>query len=99
MGPISPVENQGGKYLLVLVDEATRFVVVYTLTAKSETPAKLEEFYLAVIKRQRLDWSCLKSDRGGEFSSTRLAEWCKEVGVVQDTHLRITPRATDLWSG
>ena len=84
MGPISPTEHQGGKYLLVLVDEATRFVVVYTMHSKSETPARLLEFYLAVVKRQRLEWSCLKSDRGGEFSSTQLAEWCKSVGVVQD---------------
>ncbi|CAI7898404.1 unnamed protein product [Closterium sp. NIES-54] len=65
------------RYFLLVVDDYTRYTTVFPLRSKGEVD-------LPVL--------CLHSDRGGEFSSNLLREFCREEGILQSFTLPDSPQ-------
>ncbi|CAI5474229.1 unnamed protein product [Closterium sp. Yama58-4] len=93
------VQGQGReRYLLLVVDDYSRYTTVFPLRSKGEVPAVLIPWIRAVRlqlrERFRTDLPVLRlhSDRGGEFSSGLLGSFCEEEGIHQSFTLPASPQ-------
>ncbi|CAI7927148.1 unnamed protein product [Closterium sp. NIES-54] len=77
------------RYFLLVVDEYTRYTTIFPLRSKGEVPDVLilwiRGVRLQLCKRFREDLHVLRlhSDRGGEFSSDLLRDFCRGEGILQ----------------
>ncbi|CAI7841007.1 unnamed protein product [Closterium sp. NIES-53] len=86
------------RYFLLVVDDYTCYTTVFPLRSKDEVPDILIPWIRAVrlqLREQfRLDLLvlCLHSDRGGEFSSDLLRDFCRGEGILQSFTLPASPQ-------
>ncbi|CAI7748739.1 unnamed protein product [Closterium sp. NIES-54] len=93
------VSGQGReRYFLLVVDDYTRYTTVFPLRSKGEVPDVLIPWIRAVRLQHRerfgqdLPVLRLHSDRGGEFSSDLLQEFCRGEGILQSFTLPASPQ-------
>ncbi|CAI7816807.1 unnamed protein product [Closterium sp. NIES-54] len=93
------VSGQGReRYFLLVVDDYTRYTMVSPLRSKGEVPDVLIPWMRAVrlqlCERFRHDLPILRlhSDRGGEFSSNLLRDFCRGEGILQSFTLPASPQ-------
>ncbi|CAI7884724.1 unnamed protein product [Closterium sp. NIES-54] len=93
------VSGQGReRYFLVVVDDYTRYTTVFPLCSKGEVPDILipwiRAFHLQLHERfgQGLPVQHLHSDRGGEFSSNLLRDFCCGEAITQSFMLPASPQ-------
>ncbi|CAI7895357.1 unnamed protein product [Closterium sp. NIES-53] len=85
-------------YYLLVVDDYTRYTTVFPLRRKADVSSVLIPWIRATRRqlRERISQGfpvlCLHSDRGGEFSSDLLAEFCRDKGIVQSFTLPASPQ-------
>ncbi|CAI7802031.1 unnamed protein product [Closterium sp. NIES-53] len=75
-GPASVSGQSRERYFLLIVDDYTRYTTVFPLCSKGQD--------LPVLR--------LHSDRGGEFSSSLLQDFCRGEGILQSFTLPDTPQ-------
>ena len=81
-GPITPSTISGGKYFLLIVDDFSRLMWVAILKNKSEAFGAFQKFKtLAESESNGALIKCLRTDRGGEFTSEEFSKWCEEKGI------------------
>ena len=68
-GPINPISNNKKRYLLTFIDDFNRKTWVYFLVEKSEALSVFKSFKIHVEKETSSFLRCLRTDRGGEFTS------------------------------
>ncbi|CAI7887919.1 unnamed protein product [Closterium sp. NIES-54] len=93
------VSGQGHKrYFLLVVDDYTRYTTVFPLRSKGEVSAVLIPWIRTVRLQLRerfgqdLPVQRLYSDRGGEFSSDLLGDFCRGEGILQSFTLPHSPQ-------
>ncbi|CAI7851391.1 unnamed protein product, partial [Closterium sp. NIES-54] len=93
------VSGQGReRYLLLVVDDYTRYTTVFPLRSKGEVSAVLipwiRTIRLQLRERFGQDLPVLHvhSDRGGEFSSDLLRDFCRGEGITQSFTLPNSPQ-------
>ncbi|GJV36753.1 retrovirus-related pol polyprotein from transposon TNT 1-94 [Tanacetum coccineum] len=91
-GPMRVASINGKRYILVIVDDYSRFTWVRFLKTKDEAPA-------AIIKCIKNIQVCLKAtvrnvrtDNGTEFVNQTLREWYENVGITHQTSVARTPQ-------
>ncbi|CAI7884439.1 unnamed protein product [Closterium sp. NIES-53] len=88
-GPARVSGQDHEHYFLLVVDDYTRYTTVFPLRSKGEVPVVLIPWIRAVRlqlrERFREDLPVLRlhSDRGGEFSSDLLRDFCRREGILQ----------------
>ncbi|CAI7768993.1 unnamed protein product [Closterium sp. NIES-53] len=86
------------RYFLLVVDDYTRYTTVFPLRSKGEVVDVLIPWIRAVRLqlrepfRQDLPVLRLHSDRGGEFSSDLLRDFCRVEGILQSFTLPASPQ-------
>ncbi|MCO5614741.1 hypothetical protein L7F22_069025 [Adiantum nelumboides] len=80
-GPMSTSSLSGLCYMLVLVDDFSRYTWVSFLKLKSEAFGSIRDWKAMVEKEKDLKVKSIRSDRGGEFLSENFARWCKSEGI------------------
>ncbi|CAI7901974.1 unnamed protein product [Closterium sp. NIES-53] len=86
------------RYSLLVVDDYTRYTTVFPLRSKGQVSDVLlpwiRAVHLQLRERFRTDRSdlCLHSDRGGEFSSNLLREFCRGEGILHSFTLPDSPQ-------
>ncbi|GJR41011.1 retrovirus-related pol polyprotein from transposon TNT 1-94 [Tanacetum coccineum] len=94
-GPMRVQSINGKKYILVIVDDYSRFTWVKLLRSKDETPAfvinLLKQLQVGLIKTVRF----VQTDNGTEFVNKVLIDYYENVGI---THEKTVPR-TPLHNG
>ncbi|CAI7883402.1 unnamed protein product [Closterium sp. NIES-54] len=83
------VSGQGReRYFLLVVDDYTRYTTVFPLRSKGEVPDVLIP-WICAVRLQLREWFRedlvvlrLHSDRGGEFSSNLLRDFCRGEGIL-----------------
>ncbi|CAI7845304.1 unnamed protein product [Closterium sp. NIES-54] len=86
------------RYFLLVVDDYMRYTMVFPLRNKGEVPDALIPWICAVRlqirERFREDLRVLRlhSDRGGEFSSNLLRDFCRGEGILQTFMLPAFPQ-------
>jgi hypothetical protein len=78
---IGPASKLGHKYILILIDDTSRFNRIYLLKAKSESEKRILEFFAEIKNKINRVPAYFHSDRGGEFSSTKFLSSLQELGV------------------
>ncbi|CAI7757245.1 unnamed protein product [Closterium sp. NIES-53] len=93
------VSGQGcERYFLLVVDDYTRYTTVFPLRSKGEVSAVLIPWIRTVRLQLRerfgqdLPVLRLHSDRGGEFSSDLLRDFCRGEGITQSFTLPDSPQ-------
>ncbi|CAI7819617.1 unnamed protein product [Closterium sp. NIES-53] len=97
-GPARVSGQSGERYFLLVVDDYTRYTTVFVLRSKGQ----VVDVLIPWIRTVRLQLcECfgtdlpvlrLHSDRGGEFSSNLLREYCRVEGILQSFTLPDSPQ-------
>ncbi|CAI7795742.1 unnamed protein product, partial [Closterium sp. NIES-53] len=97
------VSGQGReRYFMLVVDEFTRYTTVFPLCSKGEVPDVLIPWIRTVSLQLRERFGTdlpvlgLHSDRGGEFSSDLLRDFCHGEGILQSFTLPDSPQKTGI---
>ncbi|XP_022868577.1 uncharacterized protein LOC111388134 [Olea europaea var. sylvestris] len=92
MGP-SRVESLGGKrYILIVVDDFSRFTWIDLLREKSEMGDLVKSLCKRLKIKQNLHISRVRSDHGKEFDNFNLENFCLEKGIKHEFSSPITPQ-------
>ena len=91
--PLSPVSEQGNRYILTIMDYATRFPEAIALP-KIETE-RVAEALLEVFSRIGLPQEVL-SDRGTQFTLDLMKEVCKLIAMKELFTTPYNPRCNGL---
>lgn len=91
-GPISPISSSGKRYILNFIDDQCRKCWTFFLNEKSEAFKMFKEFKAAVEREIGELLICLRTDRGGEFTSRAFQEFCVENGIKRQLTAAYTPQ-------
>jgi hypothetical protein len=90
-GPINPKSNGGNRYFITFTDDYSRKTWTYFLQDKSSAFEVFKKFKSLVEKESGCEIKCLRTDRGGEFTSTMFNDFCSSQGVKRQLTTAYTP--------
>ncbi|GKF86259.1 retrovirus-related pol polyprotein from transposon TNT 1-94, partial [Tanacetum coccineum] len=82
--PIRVASVNGKKYILVIVDDYSRFTWVKCLRSKDETPYFIIKFLNMIQLRLKAPVRQIRTDNGTEFVNRNLREYYKKVGISHE---------------
>ncbi|KAL8146362.1 hypothetical protein AgCh_004198 [Apium graveolens] len=91
-GPVNVMSIAKKKYVMVIVDEFTRYTWVYFLHTKSETASILIDHIKQLDKLVKDSVKIIRSDNGTEFKNLIMEEFCKYLGIKQKFSAPRTPQ-------
>lgn len=94
MGPIKPSSWPGQKrYIIVFIDDYSRYANVYCLKSKDESGQAFERFLSSArnLLGAHAKVCYVRSDRGTEFTGGKLAEIMKRENIESDSGPPYTP--------
>nr|GEY96633.1 retrovirus-related Pol polyprotein from transposon TNT 1-94 [Tanacetum cinerariifolium] len=84
-GPIWVASINGKKYILVIVDEYSRYMWTLFLRSKDKTPEVLKDFLTMIQRNLQAPVFTVRTDRGTEFLNKTLNAFFKEEGIEHQT--------------
>nr|GEZ68333.1 retrovirus-related Pol polyprotein from transposon TNT 1-94 [Tanacetum cinerariifolium] len=84
-GPMRVKSVNGKKYILVIVDDYSRFTWVKLLRSKDETPDFIINFLKMIQVRLKVPIRRIQTDNGTEFVNQTLRDYYEEVGISHET--------------
>nr|GFA31046.1 hypothetical protein [Tanacetum cinerariifolium] len=84
-GPMRVKSINGKKYILIIVDDYSRFTWVIFLRSKDETPDFIIKFLKMIQVRLNVPVRCIQTDNGIEFVNQTLRDYYEEVGISHET--------------
>nr|GFA06388.1 retrovirus-related Pol polyprotein from transposon TNT 1-94 [Tanacetum cinerariifolium] len=91
-GPMRVASINGKKYILVIVDDHSRYTWTLFLCSKDETPEVLKEFLTMIQRNLQASVITIRTDRGTEFLNKTLNAFFKEEGIEHQTATARTPK-------
>jgi transposase InsO family protein len=91
-GPINPKSKAGSRYFITFTDDFSRKTWVYFLLEKSQAFETFKKFKALVEKESKCVIQCLRTDRGGEFTSTEFNDFCSKHGIKRQLTAAYTPQ-------
>jgi transposase InsO family protein len=91
-GPIKLASPSGWRYFLLLVDDATCYMWVVLLTAKSEASSAIKRIQAAVEKECGRKLRVLRTDNGGKFTAAEFTAYCADEGITRHFSAPYTPQ-------
>ena len=92
MGPARVQSLGGKKYILVVVDDFTRYTWVVLLKDKAEALEKIIHLCKKLQVDKNIVITRIKSDHRREFENTKLATFCNDQGIHQEFSSPKTPQ-------
>ncbi|GJY91430.1 retrovirus-related pol polyprotein from transposon TNT 1-94 [Tanacetum coccineum] len=80
------------RYILVIVDDYSRFTWVRFLKTKDEAPAAIIKCIKNIQVRLKATVRNVRTDNGTEFVNQTLREWYENVGITHQTSVARTPQ-------
>nr|GEZ89556.1 hypothetical protein [Tanacetum cinerariifolium] len=90
-GPMRVASINGKKYILVIVDDYSRYTWTLFLRSKDETPEVLKEFLTMIQRNLQALVITIRTDRGIEFLNKTLNAFFKKEGIKHQTSTARTP--------
>ncbi|GKC69498.1 retrovirus-related pol polyprotein from transposon TNT 1-94, partial [Tanacetum coccineum] len=90
-GPMRVASINGKKYILVIVDDYSRYTWTLFLRSKDETPEVLKDFLTMIQRNLQAQVISVRTDRGTEFLNKTLHAYFKEEGIEHHTSTPRTP--------
>ncbi|CAI7773217.1 unnamed protein product [Closterium sp. NIES-53] len=91
-GPMRHASKGGARFLLVMLDDATRMCWTRLLKAKGDAAKAIQEWALEVCNDDKKRIKVIRTDGGGEFVNNELAKWMKSKGIKHDVTTHYTPQ-------
>ena len=89
--PMQTLSLSGSKYL-IFIDDFSRMTWVYFLKEKSEVFDNFRQFKAMVKKQKGCPILTLRTDRDGEFTSTKFNNFCSDNGIQRQFIASYTPQ-------
>nr|GEU66044.1 ribonuclease H-like domain-containing protein [Tanacetum cinerariifolium] len=90
-GPMRVASINGKKYILVIVDDYSRYAWTLFLLFKDEKPEVLKEFLMMIQRNLQALVITVRTDKGTEFLNKTLNAFFKEEGIEHQTCTARTP--------
>ncbi|GJZ43179.1 retrovirus-related pol polyprotein from transposon TNT 1-94, partial [Tanacetum coccineum] len=84
-GPMRVASVNGKKYILVIVDDYSRFIWVKFLASKDEAPNFIITFLKMIQVRLNATVRNIHTDNGSEFVNQTLRDYYEQVGISHET--------------
>ncbi|GKC72201.1 retrovirus-related pol polyprotein from transposon TNT 1-94, partial [Tanacetum coccineum] len=91
-GPMRIASINGKKYILVIVDDYSRFTWVKFLASKDEAPDFIIKFLKMIQVRLNATVRNIRTDNGTEFVNQTLRDYYEQVGISHETSVARTPQ-------
>ncbi|GJU78014.1 integrase, catalytic region, zinc finger, CCHC-type containing protein [Tanacetum coccineum] len=91
-GPMRVASVNGKKYILVIVDDFSRFTWVYFLRSKDETPEIIKKFIAQAQLNYKAKVCKIRTDNGTEFKNATLKAHYEKLGIMQQFSIARTPQ-------
>ncbi|KAK2417316.1 putative mitochondrial protein [Trifolium repens] len=92
MGPMQ-VESLGGKrYVLVVVDDFSRYTWVNFIREKSDAFDVFKELCIQIQREKGINVVRIRSDHGREFENSKFDDFCATEGIKHEYSSPITPQ-------
>ena len=91
-GPITPSTATRNRYIFVLIDDHSRYMWMILLKEKGDAFEKFKNFKAMVEQETKQSIKTFRTDRGGEFTSTKFNTFCEESGVHRHLTVPYTPQ-------
>nr|GEU58443.1 hypothetical protein [Tanacetum cinerariifolium] len=90
-GPMRVASINGKKYVLVIIDDYSRYTWTYFLRSKDETPKVLIDFLRLVQRGLHAQVRIVRTDKGMEFLNQTLHAYFASEGIHHQTSVSRTP--------
>ncbi|GKC59578.1 retrovirus-related pol polyprotein from transposon TNT 1-94, partial [Tanacetum coccineum] len=91
-GQMRVASVNGKKYILVIVDDYSRFTWVKCLRSKDEDPDFIIKFLKMILLRLKVPVRRIKTDNRTEFVNQTLREYYEKVGISHETSVARSPQ-------
>nr|GEZ02835.1 integrase, catalytic region, zinc finger, CCHC-type, peptidase aspartic, catalytic [Tanacetum cinerariifolium] len=91
-GPIRVASINGKKYVLVIVDDYSRYTWTYFLMSKDETPKVLIDFLRLIQRGLHAQVRIIRTDKGTEFLNQTLHAYFASEGILHQTLVARKPK-------
>ena len=88
---------RGNKYFMTMIDDHSKYTVVYLLKHKSEVSSKIQEYVKYVQTKFRDTPKIIRSDRGGEYTGEKLKVFLKNEGIQTQLTMVELKGKIDTW--
>nr|GFB29969.1 Gag-Pol polyprotein [Tanacetum cinerariifolium] len=90
-GPIRVASINGKRYVLVIVDDYSRYTSTHFLRSKDETPKVLIDFLRLIQRGLQAQVGVVRTDKGTEFLNQTLHAYFVAEGIQHQTSVARTP--------
>ncbi|GJS22230.1 integrase, catalytic region, zinc finger, CCHC-type containing protein [Tanacetum coccineum] len=91
-GPMRVASINGKKYILVIVDDYSRYTWVYFIQSKDETPKIIKKFIAQAQLNYKAKVCKIRTDNGTEFKKATLKVHYEKLGIMQQFSTDRTPQ-------
>ncbi|GJW15253.1 retrovirus-related pol polyprotein from transposon TNT 1-94 [Tanacetum coccineum] len=91
-GPMRVASINGKKYILVIVDDYSRYTWVYFLHSKDETPEIIKKFIAQAQLNYKAKVCKIRTNNGTEFKNVNLKAHYEKLGIMQQFSTARTPQ-------
>nr|GEW02580.1 hypothetical protein [Tanacetum cinerariifolium] len=84
-GPMRVESVNGKKYILIIVNDYSRFTWVKSLRSKDEALDFIIKFLKMILVRLKVPVRCIQIDNGTEFDNQTLREYYEQVDIFHET--------------
>ncbi|GJY28179.1 retrovirus-related pol polyprotein from transposon TNT 1-94 [Tanacetum coccineum] len=95
-GPMRVESINGKKYVLVIVDDYSRYTWTHFLRSKDETPKVLIDFLKLVQRGLHAQVRTIRTDKGTKFLNKTLHAYFAQEGIEHQTSTARTPERNDI---
>jgi Reverse transcriptase (RNA-dependent DNA polymerase)/gag-polypeptide of LTR copia-type/Integrase core domain/Zinc knuckle len=92
IGCIEVASLSGKRYFITFIDAFSRYICTYFLNHKSEAFTKFTEYRTYVEKLHGRPIKTLRTDNGGEYTSTAFTSYLKQHGIHHQLTIPHTPQ-------
>nr|GEU51079.1 hypothetical protein [Tanacetum cinerariifolium] len=94
--PMRVASINGKKYILVIIDDYSRYMWTLFLRTKDKTPEVLKDFLTMIQRNLQAPVITVRTNRGTEFLNKTLNAFFKEEGIEHQTSTARTPEQNDV---
>nr|GFB53487.1 retrovirus-related Pol polyprotein from transposon TNT 1-94 [Tanacetum cinerariifolium] len=91
-GPMRVASINGKRYVLVIIDDYSRYTWVHFLRTKDETPEVIKNFLKKIFVRLQASVIIIRTDNETKFKNHVLKEYFDSVGITHETSAAKTPQ-------
>jgi len=92
MGPTRTASLGGKRYILVIVDDFSRYTWAIPIREKSDAFDVAQHLFKKIQVEQNCQIMRIHSDHGREFKNSKFEEFCLSYGIKQEFSSPITPQ-------